>query len=376
MRRAVSFLVLVLVLPFAAAACGGPGPGPSPGVGSNDARSLQQRWRWGAPPPSSVGMPGADGEGVAVTFGHSHVTLLDAGGRVRWTVDRTLDDPSVRDVAPRLTSDTVLVPTEEGLLALDRGTGTSRWEARTGERANTPVLAGGRAVVSTWEGSLVAFDLATGRVDWRTALPGVALGPAAGDDGVVVATWEAEHGAGAGAVAVDPAGGRQRWAVPLPDGGVGGPGLVGAPGGGLVVVVAGDIAAHALALDSGEERWSTPLEGAGSPEVAPIDAGGNAMLVAHRLGGLALLEADGGRVRWTAASDGAAVRGGPAGPGPGGAYALPLDDGRVLVAGPGRPARLLDPPGRVSGVAAGPSGVLLVATRETTENGLAALSGW
>ena len=321
-------------------------------------------------------MPGADGEGVAVTFGRSHVTLLDGGGRPRWTVDRGTDQPSLRDVAPRLAADAVLVPTEEGVLALERATGTPRWEARTGERANTPVVAAGRAVVSTWEGSLVAFDLDSGRVDWRTALPGVALGAAAGDDGVVVAVWEAEHGDGAGVVAVEPATGRQRWAARLPAGGVGGPGLVAAPGGPLVVVVAGDVAAHALAVDSGEERWSSPLQGAGSPEVAPLDGGGGTVLVAHRLGGLALLDADSGRPRWTASSDGAAVRGGPAGRGPAGGYALTLDDGRVLVAAPGRTPHLLDPRGRVSGVAAGPGSVLVVATRENAENDVTALSGW
>jgi outer membrane protein assembly factor BamB len=372
MRRLI--LAVVPALALVLAACGGSGKGRSSsgGTASPAAGPLERRWRWVAPPPSYVGMPAADGEGVVVTFGHSHVALLDPAGRPRWTVDH----PSVRDVAARLAPDAVLVPTEEGLLALDRATGAPRWEARIGERANTPVVAGRRAVVSTWDGSLVAFDLADGRVAWRAPLPGVALGPAAGDETVVVTTWEAEHGAGAGAVAVDPATGRQRWAVPLPEGGVSGPGLIAVAGDRLAVVVAGDIAAHALALDSGTERWSTPLEGAGSPEVAPVDAGGGAALLGHRLGGLVLVDGADGRVRWEASSDGVAIRGGPAGPGPGGAYALPLDDGRLLLAGPARPARLLDPPGRVSGVASGPGGALLVATRETPENDLTALSGW
>ena len=372
MRRIVFAVVPAIALVLAG--CGGPGRARSQPRGSGAAapEPLGSRWRWVAPPPSYVGMPAADGEGVVVTFGHSHVVLLDPAGRPRWKVDH----PSVRDVAATLTRDAVLVPTEEGVLALHRATGAARWEARIGERANTPVVAGGRVVVSTWDGSLAAFDLAGGRVAWRTPLPGLALGPAAGDDGVVVTTWEAEHGAGAGATAVDPATGRQRWAVPLPEGGVSAPGLVTAAGERRAVVIAGDIAAHALALDSGAERWSTALEGAGSPEVVPVDAGGGAVLLGHRLGGLVLLDGVDGRVRWAASSDGAAVRGGPAGPGPGGTYALPLDDGRLLLAGPDRPVRLLDPPGRVSGVAAGPRGVLLVATRETTENDLTALAGW
>jgi outer membrane protein assembly factor BamB len=368
-------LVLVPTLILVLASCGGSGRKRSPSGGgpeSGATESPARRWRWVAPPPSYVGMPAADDEGVVVTYGHSHVVLLDAGGRPRWTVDH----PSVRDVAARLTPDTVLVPTEDGLLALDRATGATRWEARIGERANTPVVAGDRAVVSTWDGSLAAFDLAGGRVAWRVPIPGVALGPAGGDDSVVITTWEAEHGAGAGALAVDPATGRQRWAVPLPEGGVSGPGLLRTGGERLAVVIAGDIAAHALALDSGTERWSTRLEGAGSPEVVPVDAGGGTVLLGHRLGGLVLLDGTDGRVRWEVSTDGVAVRGGPAGPGPGGAYALPLDDGRLLLAGPDRPTRLLDPPGRVSGVASGPGGALLVATRETKENDLTALSGW
>ena len=374
MRRRTLVIVTFVVLALGLAACGGADSrrAPSPGGAAFPPESLGRRWRWVAPPPSYVGMPAADDDGVVVTFGHSHVVLLDPSGRPRWTVDH----PSVRDVAARLTPDVVLVPTEEGLLALDRATGVRRWDARIGDRANTPVVAGGRAVVSTWDGSLVAVDLAAGQVAWRLPLPGVALGPAAGDDRVVVATWEAEHGSGAGATAVDPATGRQSWAIPLPEGGVSGPGLLAANGERLAVVICGDIAAHALALDSGTERWSTPLQGAGSPEAVPVDTGGGAVLLAHRLGGLALLDGADGRVRWEASSDGVAVRGGPAGPGPGGAYALPLDDGRLLLAGPAHPTRLLDPPGRVSGVAAGPGGALLVATRETAENDVTALSGW
>lgn len=336
--------------------------------------SLRSAWRWVAPPPSYVGMPGADATGAAVTYGNSHLVLLDGTGRPLWTADRL----RLRDVAPRLTGDAVLVPTEEGLAAFDRATGARRWEAPIGERANTPVLAGAVAVVSTWEGSLVGVDLARGTEAWRFPLPGPSLGAAAGGADVVVATWSSADGRGAGMVAVDPATGRERWAVDLPPGGVSGPGLVVPAGGGppLAVAVAGDLGAHAVATDSGTERWRTALEGAGSPEVAPLDAGGGAVLVAHRLGGMSLLDAADGRPRWDASSDGAAVRGGPAGPGPAGQYALPLHDGRLLVAGPNRPAQVLDPPGRVSGVAAGPGGTLLMGVREATDNDLTATTGW
>lgn len=350
-----------------------PSPGPS-SAGGSAAGPLATSWRWVAPRPSYVGMPGTDDAGVAVTFGHSHAVLLDGAGQVRWTVDRA----RLRDVAPRLTSDAVLVATEDGLVAFDRTTGALRWATPLGERANTPAVAGGAAVVSTWEGSLVGVDLATGTVRWRTPLAGPALGPAVAAGDAIVVSWEADHGDGAGVVAVDAATGRQRWATAVPAGGVSAPGVVTSPGAGgtNVVVAAGDMAAHALAADSGAERWRVDLGGAGSPEDAPIDAGGGVALVADRLGGMALLAAADGRSQWQVTSDGAAVRGGPAGPGPAGGYALPLEDGRLLLAGPGRPTTLADPPGRVSGVAVGPGGKLVMGVREAVDNDLTAFTGW
>ncbi len=365
----------VLVAVLVAAGCGHgaahrPSGSPTPG---SPGGAPATTWRWTAPPPSYVGMPGADDAGVAVTFGHSHVVLLDPAGQVRWTVDR----PHLRDVAPRLTGDAVLVATEDGLVAFDRATGALRWATELGERANSPAVADTVAVVSTWEGSLVGVDLATGSVAWRSALPGPALGPAAIAGNSVVVSWEADHGAGAGVDAVETTTGAKRWSTAVAAGGVSGPGVVSGPGGGaVVVVVAGDIAAHALAADSGVERWRADVGGSGSPEDAPLDAGGGAALVADRLGGMALLDVGDGATRWHVTSDGAAVRGGPAGPGPGGTFALPLEDGRLLLAGPGRPVDLVDPPGRVSGVATGPAGTLLVGVREADANDLTASTGW
>lgn len=374
-RRSLSRLAPVVVgATLAIAGCSNAGgPRTTDGVHPR-AEPLRTTWRWVAPPPSYVGMPAADEAGVAVTYGHSHLVLLDGAGRPRWTADRA----RLRDVAPRLTPDAVLVPTEEGLAAFERATGAFRWEAALGERANTPVVAGSLAVVSTWEGSLVGIDVERGTEAWRLPLPGPSLGPVAGTAGLVVATWSSGNGRAAGMVAVDPASGRRRWTADLPPGGVSGPGLVVPAGGGppLAVAVAGDLAAHALASDSGAERWRAPLEGAGSPEVAPLDAGRGAVVVAHRLGGMSLLDAADGRRRWDASGDGAAVRGGPAGPGPAGRFALPLHDGRLLVGGPDVPAQVLDPPGRVSGVATGPGGTLLVGVREATDNDLTAIIGW
>ncbi|MDP8937384.1 MAG: PQQ-binding-like beta-propeller repeat protein [Actinomycetota bacterium] len=335
-----------------------------------EAGELAAEWRWEAPARASLGMPSADGDDVAFTYGHLRLAVYTAAGLPRWESERV----GLRDVAPLFTPDLVLAATDDGVTAFDRSEGTEHWHADLGERANSPVVAAGRAVVSTWEGSLIALDDEGGRVAWRAPLPGPAVGPAAAsaDGTVVVTTWEAADGGAAGVVAVEAATGRRRWTVALEPGGVSAPAVT---SGGVVVLVAGDVAAHGLELATGEARWRVETGGAGSPEVPPLALDDGAVLVAHRLGGMGLLDGRDGAVRWQAGADAAAVRGGPAGPGTGGGFALPLDDGRLLLAGPDRPAEILDPPGRVSGVAAGGQ-LLLVATRGAETNQLVALHGW
>ena len=329
-----------------------PHAGSRPG---SDARASGPGWIWTAPAPAWVGMPAADDTGVAFTYGHQHLAMLDARGRVVWDATRL----GLRDVAPRLSPDLVIAATDDGVAAFRRSDGSTAWDTALAARANTAVVAGRLAVTSTWEGELVGLDLADGKVAWRTALPGPAIGPPATDGAAVVVTWDRTPTRSGGAVAVEAATGRQRWAVALPGGGVSAPTVTGA---GVAVMVAGDLAAHALALKTGDERWRTPVDGAGSPEVPPLAVDDRSVLVAHRLGGLDLLDAATGRRTWQVATDGAAVRGGPA-VGPEGSYAFPLDDGRVVLAGPTRNPEFVRPPdGRVSGVARGPGGFLVAAS--------------
>ena len=108
----------------------------------------------------------------------------------------------------------------------------------------------------------------------------------------------------------------------------------------------------------------------------PLPAPDGAVLVGHRLGGMALLDARTGSLRWDASSRTVAVRGGPAGPGPNGWFVLPLHDGTVLFAGPDRPVDQKRPPALVTGVAVGPGGLLLIGTGQGDENGLLAVTGW
>jgi outer membrane protein assembly factor BamB len=136
----------------------------------------------------------------------------------------------------------------------------------------------------------------------------------------------------------------------------------------LAIVVGADRRAHAYELESGRERWSRAMVGAGAPE-APPAVGSGVVAVTDRLGHLVVLDAAAGRLRWRADADGAVERSGPVLVGDG--VVLPLEDGRLMVAS--RRGRVFrDPVGRVSGVAAVGTRYVF-ATREALTNGLIAV---
>jgi outer membrane protein assembly factor BamB len=364
----VTVIVFALLALFPGCTGGTERPRPQPSATPTSALPEGVAWEWLAPPGASTGMPAADEREVAFTHGHQYLVVLDEVGRERWEVARL----GLRDVAPRLTPDLVLAATDDGLAAFRRTDGSKVWDAPLAARANTPVVAGGLAVTSTWEGHMIAVDMADGEVAWKVDLPGGSIAPPAGDGATVVAVWQRDDHGAAGATAVDGRTGRTRWAVRLEPGGVGGPT---ATPDGAVVLVAGDLAAHALALSDGRERWRTELDGAGSPEVPPAVVGDRSVLVAHRMGGLALLDSASGRLLWQADADGIAVRGGPV-IGPEGTFAFPLDDGRLMLAGPKRDVEFLQAPGRISGLATGPGGVLVAGTRGSASNAMGATANW
>lgn len=369
--RVARILLLLGVLVATGCRAGG---GSAPGVAAGGAPAPlppadESRWTWVAPAPSWTGMPAADDREVAITYGHHALVVLDATGRERWRAPRV----GLRDVAPRLAAEVVVAATDDGLAAFRRTDGAPVWDTVVGGRANTPVVARGLAVTSTWEGQLVAVDVVTGAVVWRAGLPGPALGPPATDGTAVVVSWDKSGQRSGGVVAVEASTGRQQWAVAVPGGGVSAPAVT--PGG-TAVLVAGDLAARALALASGKELWRTALEGAGSPEVPPAPVGEGKVLVAHRLGGLELLDAATGRREWQLTTDGAAVRGGPVVAPDRASFAFPLDDGRLVVAGPGKPTEFRQAPNRLSGLVAGPAGLLVVADRGSPVNTVQATPDW
>jgi len=358
---------------FVFGGCAGARAAKSAVVGGGKSPTLSVRWRWPAPKPASVGAPAVDANGVVVTYSQERLVLFDVDGHVRWEAART----AVRGQPPRLTPDLVLAPTDDGsLVAFDRATGTIRWDAKVGgdyADVATPVVVAGMAVTCVDEGSIVGVDVRTGKVVWRVTVPGAAEGPPATDGRAVFASWEPERGTAAGLIAIDPATGTRHWSAPLRAGGVSAPAAARASdGSSYVVVVDDDLAAKAFDAISGRPRWKATLRGAGSPEVPPLALADGRVLVADRLAGLTLFDAD-GKQRWTARGDGAAVQAGPAGPTPDGRYALPLYNGKLFLAGPGRGTSTFDPPGGLAnGAAVIPGHELYVTTAQGPANQLVA----
>lgn len=351
-----------------------PGTSAPPPVAGADEPAFIREWSWEPAGGEWAGMPAADDDAVAVTVSRHLVVLLDSvTGAVRWEREQ----PAVRDVAPALTPDRVVVPTDWGLVALDRGDGQTVWEAPLGDRASTPAVAGDLVVAALWDGALVAVDAASGELRWKLDLGGQSLGTPAVSGDTVVATWDS--GRAAGVVAVEAAGGARRWEAELPPDGVSGAGLVegvGPGGAGVVAVVAGDVAAHGFGLRSGQPLWRVETPGAGSPELAPVASGSGSVVLPHRLGGLMMVDPADGSVEWDVDTPEAAVRGGLVGPSARGTFALTLWDGSVLVGGPHGEAEMLSPPSLISGVAATPSGWLVVATGQGPAPEVTAVTDW
>jgi outer membrane protein assembly factor BamB len=316
-------------------------------------------------------MPAADDRAIAATFGHHGLILLTPGGKAQWQVEHD----RLRDVAPALGTDIVVAAAEGAVVAFDRATGAERWVAPLGsERPTAPVLTADLVVVLTWEGHAVALGRNDGRERWRATLPSGALATPVADAGTVVAMWQdASVDGAAGVVALDLRTGATRWAQAIDPGGlggVGGPTLVSGGGRGLVVLVGGDLRAHAFDIADGGIRWvADTAGGAGSPEVPPV-AEGNDVIVADRLTGVTRLAAADGTRRWAMAGPGVVVRGGPVAL-PRGRVALPIDAGGLLVTAGGRAPRLYSSDGRVSGLAR-TRDLLVVATREGDRNAISA----
>ena len=150
-------------------------------------------------------------------------------------------------------------------------------------------------------------------------------------------------------------------------------GIVSAPAiaGPVAVVVDFDLAAKAFDMASGRRLWTTSVGGGGAPELAPLAVGHDRVLAADRIGGLTMLDLR-GRKLWSVRVRAAIVGGGLVGPTPDGRYAVPLYNGKLLVAAAGRSSSIEAPGGLANGVVMGPTGGLLVATAQGPDDQLVA----
>ena len=120
-------------------------------------------------------------------------------------------DRSIWQLKPAVTDDLVVVADSRGRIsALDRSTGSPRWENRLRDlRVSSGVGAGaGIAVVGTMDGSAIALNLDTGDEIWRSHLSSEVLALSAVAGGVVVARTNDGR-----LHALDAASGTVRWTV-------------------------------------------------------------------------------------------------------------------------------------------------------------------
>jgi len=120
-------------------------------------------------------------------------------------------DRSIWQLKPAVTDDLVVVADSRGRIsALDRSTGSPRWENRLRDlRVSSGVGAGaGIAVVGTMDGSAIALNLDTGDEIWRSRLSSEVLALSTVAGGVVVARTNDGR-----LHALDAASGTVRWTV-------------------------------------------------------------------------------------------------------------------------------------------------------------------
>ncbi|MBW3632963.1 MAG: PQQ-binding-like beta-propeller repeat protein [Chloroflexi bacterium] len=256
---------------------------------------------------TSVTAPAADADAVYVAGwgvrNERDRMQNDASGTV-FALDQRTGRERWRFLAPArfgtvsVGTDTVYVPSDRGLFAIDRSAGSKRWQARfspgAGESAtvagDTLIFAGSE--VTSGRTGVFALDAATGALRWRVDLPrtlSTRAGTSAANSLVFVTSWdmrEDDPGRGSPALrAYELATGEERWVFEAIDSAVGdseqpiGAGSITPP-----VVVADNVlfgvavrasapgpsgsvdGLYAVAIGSGELRWrasiATPIRSA------------------------------------------------------------------------------------------------------------------
>ncbi|ELZ20287.1 PQQ repeat protein [Halosimplex carlsbadense 2-9-1] len=208
-------------------------------VGAEEGRA-----RWSAR-MAGPGLPVVAGDALAVGVDDSHLRGVGrADGDERWTARLPAGDrfPYRR---PAVAAESVLAPTELGLVAFDPTTGEVRWRYRTGlSTARHPAVADGTVYVGGADAYVHAVDAATGDRRWWTKTATAVETPVAAAHGAVYAGT-----ADGTVVALDGATGEVRWRGEVDDR----PERLAVDGGHVYVGTGGGLVA--LRADSGERCW-------------------------------------------------------------------------------------------------------------------------
>lgn len=254
---------------------------------------------WSAPGPEQGSILAADERGsVAAGYG-GEIVALGPDGTELWRSSAGGDEVG-NDLA--LLPDLVVVPSADRVTALDRATGTRRWERPAEEsRVGSGGMPDGATAIAiaTPGGDLVVVDAGSGDEVLRATLPSPRPDGAPfvwlSDESVVVA-WSG-RGSCCHLASFDSRSGALRWrrkvthdsAVPTVHRG-------------LVVVAenergTGEGAVAAYDANRGTRRWSTPVDAEFGPRLWS-DAAGPDVVIADNAGSLIDLHVTSGRVRW------------------------------------------------------------------------------
>jgi outer membrane protein assembly factor BamB len=273
--------------------------GASSPVGSGRA-SVPWEGTWSTPGPALASVLALDREGSVAVGYDGDIRALDPSGAPTWRAH--VDGGDVGN-APVLLPGLVVVATADRVTALERASGTVRWERRARRsRIAGGVLADGTATVlaATRQGELLLLDAGSGSTRWRVRVPGAEPSGAPyvwlSGAHAVVAWSTAGSCCEVGAVDLDDGGLTWRTSITNRS-------TVPVVHRGLVVVAmsartpsSGRVVAYDAA--TGTIRWRTPVRGRFGTGLWGDAAGGDVVFV-NDAGAVLLLDVARGRLRWT-----------------------------------------------------------------------------
>ncbi len=242
---------------------------------------------------------------VIVGSTDGRLTAVDAGtGTIRWAVDLGSDilgaPAPVADGGPANAPSGVIVATTFGRVSRVRLDGGIAWTTENvGRIDRSPAVGSGVVVVPVAAGAVVALDPGTGASRWRAAIGKAGVGsPAVDGDLVVAAAGIDSTGADAHAVvAVDARTGADRWRWTASTK----PAYTPAVANGLAITVSEDGAVVGLDRSTGVERWREAVD---KPVEALAAASGSLAITASNDGELLAFDLATGAVRWRTPSTG------------------------------------------------------------------------